>query len=43
MAISRASIPRELIGNRKHKKIKTATISKGKKILSKNKPRRKKV
>jgi len=36
MTISRASIPRELRGNRQNKRTKTATIGKGKKILSKN-------
>jgi hypothetical protein len=34
MTISRASIPRELRGGKK--RTKTATIGKGKKILSKN-------
>tara|TARA_R100001530_G_C4195987_1_gene123442 strand:- start:293 stop:418 length:126 start_codon:yes stop_codon:yes gene_type:complete len=41
MTISRASIPRELRGSKK--RIKTSTIGKGKKIVSKKKPGRKKV
>jgi hypothetical protein len=41
MTISRASIPRELRGGKK--RIKTSTIGKGKKIVSKKKPGRKKV
>jgi len=41
MTISRASIPRELRGGKK--RIKTSTIEKGKKIVSKKKPGRKKV
>ena len=41
MTIFRASIPRELRGGKK--RIKTSTIGKGKKIVSKNKPGRKKV
>jgi len=41
MTISRASIPRELRGGKK--RIKNSTIGKGKKIVSKKKPGRKKV
>ena len=40
MTISRASIPRELRGGKK--RIKTSTIGKGKKIVSKNTKRSRK-